>query len=200
MRIRRVLSPESGLIWTMTLSKLLRWRREEDDHNIIQIHSVHCDWQYSTKYSTIHTECEDYSTQYYQSHRTLLWIWIMLWCSYGENNWAQMHFNSGKPFTHSSIKDLSIQSHSLSRHNYVQIYTARSGKHGRDNYTPWSIILCNKTHSVLVLIKQSQGEIECPWSLQREVCCDALNFEDSKFDNYLWDFVSQHLLSETCIL
>ena len=27
----------------------------------------------------IQTKCEEYSTNYCQSHRTLLWIWIMLW-------------------------------------------------------------------------------------------------------------------------
>ena len=25
-------------------------------------------------------ECEEYLVEYYQSHITLLWIWIMLWC------------------------------------------------------------------------------------------------------------------------
>ena len=48
-------------------------------HNIIQIHkNVLWDWQYSTEYSTIHVECEECSTKYRQSHKTLLWVWIML--------------------------------------------------------------------------------------------------------------------------
>jgi hypothetical protein len=30
-------------------------------------------------FPTFETECGEYSTKYYQSNRTLLWIWIMLW-------------------------------------------------------------------------------------------------------------------------
>ena len=40
-------------------------------HNIIHIHSnVLWDWQY---------ECEEYYAKHCRSHKTLLWMWIMLW-------------------------------------------------------------------------------------------------------------------------
>jgi hypothetical protein len=31
-------------------------------------------------------ECEEYLVEYYQSHRTLLWVWIMLWGDSGDAN------------------------------------------------------------------------------------------------------------------
>jgi hypothetical protein len=54
-------------------------------HNIIKIHnSVMWDWQYFTEYFLIfpHSiwmfEIREYLVEYFQSHKTLLWIWIML--------------------------------------------------------------------------------------------------------------------------
>ena len=52
----------------------------ESYHNIIQTHNnVLWDWQYFTEYSPYLVCMWEYSAEYYQSHRTLLWIWIMLW-------------------------------------------------------------------------------------------------------------------------
>ena len=56
-------------------------------YTIIQIHNnVMWDSQYSTKHSQIFPtfgldvgNIREYSMEYYESHKTLLWIWIMLW-------------------------------------------------------------------------------------------------------------------------
>ena len=48
-------------------------------HNIIQIHNnVLRDWQYHVKNCIIHLECEEGFAEHCQSHKTLLWIWLML--------------------------------------------------------------------------------------------------------------------------
>ena len=57
-------------------------------HNIIQIHNnVMWDWHYSIEFSHIQYEYEKYSIDYYQSCKTMLWIWITLCCS--PNNGVQ---------------------------------------------------------------------------------------------------------------
>ena len=51
-------------------------------HNITQIHNgLLWDWQYFAKCSSHSGWMMEYSTKYCQSHITLLWIWVMLWCS-----------------------------------------------------------------------------------------------------------------------
>ena len=50
------------------------------EHNIIQIHNIVLwDWQYFIVYSINHSECGKHSIKCCQSHKTLLWIWTMLW-------------------------------------------------------------------------------------------------------------------------
>ena len=52
-------------------------------HNILRIHdSVLWDWHYYASHSINQAECEEYFVEYCQSHKTLLWIWIMLWLSF----------------------------------------------------------------------------------------------------------------------
>ena len=64
------------------LKLLSKESKVHDMHNIIQIHN---NVLWDRLFSSIHTVCGklwEYSMGCYQSHRTLLWIWIML-CVFG---------------------------------------------------------------------------------------------------------------------
>ena len=51
------------------------------DHNIIQMHNnVLWDWEYFVQYSSHSAWMKEYFVEYCLSHKTLLWIWILL-CS-----------------------------------------------------------------------------------------------------------------------
>ena len=61
------------------VSRIIHWKPHK--HNIIQIHNnVLWDRQYWTWYSLhsyIQYECEEYFVEYCQSHKKMLWKWIM---------------------------------------------------------------------------------------------------------------------------
>ena len=58
-------------------------------HNIIQIHNnVMWDWHHFAGYSHIQFECGEYYAKYCQSHKTLIWIWLVLW-EHSHNFWRK---------------------------------------------------------------------------------------------------------------
>ena len=79
-------------------------------HSIIQIHNnVMWDWHHSTNYFIIKDECGECSAKYYQSHKTLLWIWIMLCCS--KVLFVELHKRRGR--------ELSGNFATISQHGYT---------------------------------------------------------------------------------
>lgn len=80
--------------------------------------------------------------------------------SHGQKNWAQMQFNSGKPSTDSSIKDLSESNLILVVDTLCRFILQVANMDGKF-VTPRRVCRAFATRriSVLVLIEQLQGKI-----------------------------------------
>ena len=106
-----------------------------------------------------------------------------------------MHFNSGKPFTDSPIRELS-ESNLIHLADTMCKFILQVANMDGKITTPEEFAaplhqsaFRSSTHytiarqNIMSLVITNRSLLRC-------------SFEDSKFDGYVWDYVSQHLLSE----